>query len=130
MIMNATTKRTTDICAKRMLFSIMLAIGMLTAVAQPATAHKYDARPVMSNHYYSQYGRPVVFPRWLKKNHDFQRWYMHSDYRYIRGANWDRLYDVYVFEIRQQRRLKRRYRGRVYVDLNSRNHRHYRQQRQ
>jgi hypothetical protein len=126
MIMNATSKPTTDICAKRMLLSIMLAIGMLTAVAQPASAHKYEARPVVSNHYYSQYGRPVVFPGWLRKSHDFQRWYLHSDYRYIRGANWDRLYDLYVFEMRQQRRLKRRFRGRVYVDHTKRNHRRYR----
>ena len=98
-------------------FASMLAVAALAMlVAEPAAAHKYGHRPYVTNHYYYQHGRRVVFPRWLRKHRDFQRWYYRSDYRFIRGASWEGLYDLYRFERRYNRHGQRRFRGRVYVD--------------
>ena len=122
--MNVTTKH----FMPRLLFSIMLSAGLLTAIARPAAAHKYEVRPIAPHYYYYRHASSAAFPRWLKRNRDFQRWYLRSDYccqrRIIRGAYWDHMYDMYVFEKRHQRRAKRHFRSRAYVDS-----RHYAQRR-
>lgn len=111
---------------RRLVFSIMLSAGLLTAIAQPAAAHKIEFRPVVSKHYYYQHGRHFTFPRWLRKNQDFRRWYLRSDYRYIRGANWNTLYDMYLFEKRYQRRSHKHFHGKEYVDRDRQPRRRYR----
>lgn len=100
----------------------LLAVAVLGAFAQPAAAHKVDFRPPASYHYYYQHGSPYLFPRWLRKDRDFQRWYRRSDYRYIRGANWRRLYDMYLYEksYRRHRHRHSYYPGRVLIDFDKR----------
>lgn len=104
------------------LLSALFAATLFGTLAQPAEAHKVDFRPPVTYHYYYQHGSPYVFPRWLRKDRDFQRWYRRSDYRYIRGASWQRLYDMYRYETshRRLRHRHRHYQGRVLIDLNKR----------
>lgn len=111
----------TRVIATYRLLQALLAVALLGALAQPAAAHKIDFRPP-AYHYYYQHGSPYVFPRWLRKDRDFQRWYRRSDYRYIRGASWRRLYDMYLYD-KSNRRLRHRhrhYQGRVVIDLDKR----------
>ena len=98
--------------------ALLFAAGILGLMAQPAAAHKIDYRPPLGHHYYYQYGRPFVFPRWLRKDYDFQRWYLRSDYRFIRGASWRRLYDMYIYDTRYRRHRHRHHHHRhVIVDF-------------
>jgi hypothetical protein len=119
--MNAKTKN----FMTRLLFSLLLSTGLLTATAQPTAAHKVEYRPVVSNHYHYRqgaHGRRFMFPRWLREKQDFQRWYISSVFCCNRGhnrsANWNRLYEMYTHERRQHRRNHKRFQGKVYIDLN------------
>ena len=101
---------------------VLLALALPVALTQPAAAHKVDFRTPVTYHYYYQHGNPYVFPRWLRKDRDFQRWYRRSDYRYIRRASWRRLYDMYLYE-KSHRRLRHRhrhYQGQILIDFDKR----------
>ena len=121
--MNVNTKR----ASLRPVVLLLCATGLAVALVRPATAHEIEFRPRISHQYYYRHGRVLVFPRWLQREHDFQRWYLHSDYRYIRGANWAALYDLYLFEKRHRRRMHHHVHGKVYVDLDRPRHRRKRQ---
>jgi hypothetical protein len=111
--MNATINRPTG----RLAVLLVCASALLTAMAEPASAHKIEFRPPVSHHYYYQHGRPFVFPPWLRKDREFQHWYVHSDYRYVRGADWRLLYDLYLYDTRRLKRGYKHFHGKVYSDL-------------
>lgn len=109
---------------QRIALVMVLSSGLLLSIVPPAAAHKVEFRPVISKHHYYQqtrHGRSFIFPRWLKKDRDFQRWFLRSDYRHlhghIRGANWRQLYGRYRHETQHLRRRNRHIESRVYFDL-------------
>ena len=87
---------------------------LLLAGAKDASAHKIDFRPYVVQHQYV-YGQTRVFPVWLRRNREFQRWYLQSCYRSTRGSSWKRLYDDYRFEKRHRLR-NTRFHGKDYRD--------------
>lgn len=101
---------------KRIVAGTLACAVMLMTFSQPASAHKLEYRPYVTQHYYYQQGRRYAFPRWLRKDKGFQRWYLRSNYRYIRGASWEGLYDLYRYERKLRRYGHRHFKGRVYVD--------------
>jgi hypothetical protein len=119
--MNVITKRTSF----RPALLLLCVASLVVAMVRPATAHEVEFRPRVSHHFYYQHGRAFRFPHWLRDERDFQRWFLHSDYRYIRGANWAALYDLYLFEKRHRRRAHQRVLGKVYVDLDRPRHRRH-----
>jgi hypothetical protein len=50
-----------------------------------------------------RYVRANTMPRWLKQQRQFRSWYKHSRYKRRTALSWERLYDIYVWEIRHQR---------------------------
>lgn len=109
--------------AKRLVAATLTCTVLALTFAQPAAAHKVGHRPAVTNQYYRlydrQHGRRYVFPRWLQRDRDFQRWFLRNDYRYVtgynRGGSWEELYSLYRFERRHWRNGHRRFRGKVYV---------------
>jgi len=101
-------------CMKRTAWSLILGMGLMLANVPEASAHKIEYRPyVVYDHY--TYARSRHFPRWLRKDRDFQRWYLYSNYRTNRHMSWHRLFDIYKYE-RRHRLKNRRFRGKVYRD--------------
>jgi hypothetical protein len=99
---------------KRTILSLLFGAGLVLLVAADASAHEVEYRPYyVANHYV--YARTRYFPDWLQRNREFQRWYMHSHYRFERHVSWPRLYDVYRFERRHRWHGGRIY-GKVYRD--------------
>jgi hypothetical protein len=119
--MNAKIKHSSVRLAKLFLCSASL----ISAFGRPASAHDIEVRPQVSHHYYYGHTRPIAYPRWMQKDRDFQRWYLRSDYRYIRGANWASIYDLYLLEKRHRRHRHNRFHGKVYIDLSQPPHRRY-----
>ncbi len=83
---------------KRLMWLLILVSGLSLGFTAPANAHGSSQHRSVSQHYYQpRYHRGYVntFPRWLRKNHSFQRWYWSGDYRYDRGYGWNNLYSMY-----------------------------------
>jgi len=98
----------------RTICSLSLGIGLFLVSAADASAHEIQYRPhIVHDHY--EYGRTRLLPRWLKRNREFQHWYLHSRYRFMRRMTWHRVYDLYLFE-RRYRRSHRKYYGKVHRD--------------
>ena len=114
---------------KRLAWSLIFGMGLMLLNVPDASAHKTEYRPhIVYDHYAYAGSRP--FPRWLRKDREFQRWYLYSHYRMNRHTTWHRLYNVYKNE-RRHRLKNRRFRGKVYRDngrrsyeRDSRRHRH------
>lgn len=117
----------------RVALALVLSAGLMLSMMEPAAAHKVEFRPVVSSNFYYQrmrHGQSFVFPRWLRKDRDFQRWFLRSEYRFlngrIRGANWHHLYQQYRYETHYWRKRNKRMQGRVYLDPNRwPGHRHW-----
>jgi len=114
---------------KRTAWSLIFGMGLMLANVPEASAHKVEYRPYIVYDHYA-YAGSRHFPRWLRKDRDFQRWYLYSNYRMNRHMSWHRLYDIYKYE-RRYRLKNRRFRGRLYRDhghrsyeRDSKRHRH------
>jgi hypothetical protein len=105
---------------KRTIFSLVFGAGLVLLSAVDASAHEVEYRPYYVQHHHA-YARTRIFPAWLKRNREFQRWYMHNHYRFKRHISWPRLYDMYRFE-RRHRRHGRRIYGKVYHSQGYRPH--------
>ena len=99
---------------KRTFFSLIFGICLLLVNVPEASAHKIEYRPYVVHDHYA-YAGSRSFPRWLRKNRDFQRWYLYSNYRLNRHMSWHRLYDIYRFE-KRHRLHNRKFYGKVYLD--------------
>ncbi len=99
---------------KRTFCSLSFGICLFLLSAADASAHEVEYRPHIAYDHYV-YGRTRSFPRWLRRNREFQHWYMHSRYRYMRRMTWHRIYDRYRFEQRY-RWNNRKFHGKVYRD--------------
>ena len=86
---------------KRTIFSLLFGAGLVLLSAADASAHEVEYRPYYVQHHHA-YARTQFFPAWLERNREFQRWYMHSRYRFKRHIGWPRLYDIYRFERRHR----------------------------
>lgn len=111
---------TTSLNMKRMTFSLIVGACLFLASAPDASAHGTEYRPYIVNDHYVV-GRIRHFPTWLRRDRDFQHWYLHSRYRFTRRMSWHRIYDLYIFE-RRYHRHKRKYYGNVYRDYRYRTH--------
>ncbi len=114
---------------KRTVWSLILGMGLMLANVPDALAHKAEYRPYIVYDHYA-YGGSRHFPRWLRKDREFQRWYLYGHYRVNRHLSGHRLYDIYKYE-RRYRLKNRRFRGKVYrghghraYERDSRGHRH------
>lgn len=65
-----------------------------------------DYRPYRGDrrgHYHAKYKRSKHMPYWLKQDRSFRRWYKHTHFRADRRISWNRLFDIYRFELRYHR---------------------------
>lgn len=84
----------------RFIAACLLAAGLALASSN-ASAH--EARIVHPVHY--GYAHPQgVMPRWLRRHHDFRRWYRYNHHRYGRHISWPRLYRHFVNDRRRYHR--------------------------
>ena len=98
--MNQIVKR----LAKGIAWSVIVLAGSGIAATPDASAHGVrDSRFVISvNHGHRRAIRQ--FPRWLRRDYDFQHWYFHRQYWLPRRATWSRLYGMYLNDTRRHRR--------------------------
>lgn len=99
---------------KRTICSLIFGAGLFLLSAADASAHEVEYRPHIAYDHYV-YSRTRSFPRWLRRNREFQHWYMHSRYRYVRRMTWHGVYDRYRIEQRY-RRNHRKFHSKVYRD--------------
>ena len=99
---------------KRTIFSLVFGAGLVLLSTADAAAHDVEYRPYHVQHHYA-YARERFYPGWLRRNREFQRWYVHNQYRFKRHASWHRRYDIYRFE-RRHRGHGRRVYDRIYRD--------------
>lgn len=110
----------TSLIMKRTICSLIFGACLFLATAPDASAHNTGYRPyIVQNHY--SYGSTRSFPVWLTRNRDFQHWYLHNRYRFMRRMTWHRIYDLYLFE-RRYHRNHRKYYGNAYRDHGYRSH--------
>lgn len=80
----------------RLALMCMLTVGLLAGFAQRADAHDQRHR---AHHWSPQYTYTREyrreFPRWLRHDRDFRRWYHYNRFHHVRRISWNRLYDVY-----------------------------------
>ena len=94
----------------------LLLLGTWLSVAgiTTAEAHGNGYRHYVAHRHYD-YVKPVNFPRWLRSEREFQRWYVQNQYRLKRNLSWQRRYEVFYLE-KSYRLKQRRFRGRVARD--------------
>ena len=105
---------------KRATGSLCVGICLFLVSAVDASAHEIEYRPPIVHDHYG-YARTMSFPGWLRRNRDFQHWYMRSRYRFMRRMTWNDVYERYRFEQRY-RWNNRRYHTNVYHDDGYRTH--------
>ena len=93
-------------------------IFLLVLAAANASAHEVEYRPYYVQSHYVD-ARSRFYPAWLRRNREFQRWYMRNQYRFQRHIGWHRLFDIYRFEKRRQWHGRRIY-ARHYRDYDYR----------
>ena len=104
----------TSLIMKRTICSLIFGACLFLAGAPDASAHNTGHRQYIVHDNYV-YGRTRSVPGWLKRNREFQHWYLHSRNRFMRRMTWRRIYDLYLFEQRH-RRVHRKHYGNVYRD--------------
>jgi len=83
----------------------LLVAGLALA---PAQAPAHESRLAHPLHYgYAQ--PPGVMPRWLRRHHDFRRWYRYNHHRFGRHVSWPRMYRYFVDDRRRLHRHHRKY---------------------
>ena len=108
---------------RQLVWSCALLVGLSAFAAPQAEAH---GRAYVPAPYYERYvdiDDRRYFPRWLRKDRDFRRWYKRSHFHHVRYIGWQRLYDLYLIDRYQQRRLNRHYK---YSRNKYRDHHRYR----
>ena len=94
--------------AKGVAGSLIILVGISLTTAPEASAHGIDKPRYVDHHSYGYRRAHPVLPRWLRAKRDFQHWYFHSHYRFMRRLSWQRLYDLYLYDTRRSRRAWRR----------------------
>lgn len=94
----------------------LLLVGTWLSLAgiKDAGAHGNGHRSFVVHRHYA-YVQPVSFPRWLRSEREFQRWYVQNHYRLRRNISWQRRYEIFYQE-KSYRLKQRRFRGRVARD--------------
>jgi len=104
----------------RLTATCLLAAGLALASTQ---ASAYETRVVHTVHY--GYAHPQgVMPRWLRRHHDFRRWYRYNHHRFGRHVSWPRLYRYFVDDLRRLHRHHGKYCRHEYRDLYRHHERH------
>lgn len=93
---------------KRTILALVCGTGFALLSAPDASAHEVEYRPYYVQSHYI-YAGSRFYPRWLRRNREFQRWYVHNQYRFRRHLSWHRLYDIYRFERRHRRHGRKSY---------------------
>ena len=84
-----------DKTMKRWTCTLLLGGTLAFALVPAASAHDVVRKAHRAhNSYYTIHTAPA-YPRWLRRDRDFQRWYVRSRYRYLRPMAWDRVYRIY-----------------------------------
>lgn len=99
---------------KRTLCALAFGVCLMFIDLPDAKAHGIEFRPGFVEVHYG-YARARHFPRWLRRNREFQHWYWHSHYRFSRHMNWHRLYHIYLND-RHHRWHSRRLNDHYYGD--------------
>jgi len=107
----------------------LLIIGtcLFLAGTADAAAHQTEHRTYVVQYHYT-HGQKKASPSWLRRNRDFQHWYLHSRYRSMHRLSWQRLYDIYRIEKRYRLR-SRKHHGKKYRDYGYREYRNKTDQR-
>jgi hypothetical protein len=90
-----------------MAWSLIVLAGTSIAAAPEASAHGNDKVRYVDYDRYVHKRSAREFPRWLRGKRNFQRWYVRSHYRNMRRLNWERLYDLYLYDTRRARRASK-----------------------
>lgn len=102
----------------RTMYSLFIGSFLSLVSVADATAHTSDYRPyVVQRHYVVS--QPRNFPRWLRADRKFQRWYLGNRYRLRSDLSWQRTYDIYYYEKHYRahnRPHQHKFRGRVMYD--------------
>lgn len=105
--MNHTKTITSDNTVTRLVWSCVLTIGLAAALIPQANAHDTSHRPAgRYDHYQVEFPRHGV-PRWLRKDQAFKRWYLSKPYKRVRHVGWNRLYDMYLIDVRHHQKMSR-----------------------
>lgn len=62
-----------------------------------------DYRPHRRYHKAVKFKRSKNMPYWLERDRSFRHWYRHSMLRKDRRISWNRLFDIYRYELRVYR---------------------------
>ncbi len=106
---------------KRTISSLIIGACLFLTGAADASAHEIAFRPYVVHRQYAA-GQTRLFPGWLRRNREFQRWYLNTRYLSMRRLSWQRLYDIYSFE-KRYRLQNRKFYGKVYRDYGYRTYR-------
>ena len=88
----------------------VFAAGLILIPASDAAAHGRVYHDVYHPHaVVHMRDRHVRFPRWLRHNYDFVRWYRINHYRYRPDVSWRRLHRHYERDYFYHRHMKKRY---------------------
>ena len=105
--MNHTKTMTSDLSIKRLVWSVVLTIGLAAALMPRANAHDTVYPSVARYDYYGVSSPRHGPPRWLRKDMAFKRWYLSSAYQNARYVSWTRLYDLYLLDRHYQRKMRK-----------------------
>ncbi|MBT8080728.1 MAG: hypothetical protein KJO31_19255 [Gammaproteobacteria bacterium] len=90
--------------AKGVAWSVIVLAGSGIAATPDASAHGVrDSRFVINVEHRNRHAVRHM-PRWLRRNYNFRRWYVHQQHRLPRRASWGRLYEMYLYDTRRFRR--------------------------
>lgn len=88
---------------KRLLYALLCAGPLALAEMPVAAAHEIARTPYIAYRAHHTVRAYAEWPYWLQRDRDFQRWYVHSRYRYLRPFAWQRLYRLYRQDVAYHR---------------------------
>jgi len=93
-----------DTLLKRLTYTLLLGSSLVVVLSPTASAHEpVNAQRATGGHRHAAIPLPV-YPRWLRRDRAFQRWYVRSHYRHMRRLSWRRLYRLYNYDVAYYRR--------------------------
>ena len=105
---------------QRTISSLIIGTSLFLAGATDASAHKTDYRSYVVHRQYSS-SHTRTFPGWLRRDREFQHWYLNTRYRAMPRLSWQRLYNIYCFDKRYRLQSHRFY-GEAYRDYGYRSY--------
>jgi len=94
---------------KSLISTLLMGGTLMFALSPAASAHETGYLPYVANDYYHAGPPQRAYPRWLRRDRDFHRWYLRSRYRDAHELSWHRLYTLYRHDLRYNRHPRHYY---------------------